>query len=437
MNMRILIVTDFYPPFIGGSERQAQLLGRALARRGHECSVATIWGPGLQEQQVDEGVPIHRLKGLSTCVSWFSKDPKRRFHPPFPDPIVVLALRRLLQQFRPDLVHSYGWITYSCAVALLGMRIPLLISARDYRYSCAVTTMLRQGQLCSGPAFKKCLHCATAHYGTPKGIAAVAGVFSGRLLLRRAIDGLHSNSTYVRQMTWRDLLRQYSTRKGTQARHIPDVVIPSFRETPSDAQSDTLPQLQRYLERLPSVPYLLFVGALQPHKGLQVLLAAYARLEAPPPLVLIGSVWPETPRTFPAGVTVIGPAPHAVVMAAWQNCLFGVAPSLWPEPFGTVIHEAMSKGKAIIGTTPGGHADIILDGTTGLLVPAGDLEALAHAMKRLIDDVELRSQLGQAAQEHAQRFTADAVIPRFEHLYRQIIHKLPGASDENSVVPLV
>jgi glycosyltransferase involved in cell wall biosynthesis len=101
------------------------------------------------------------------------------------------------------------------------------------------------------------------------------------------------------------------------------------------------------------------------------------------------------------------------------RCLFGVAPSLWPEPFGSVIHEAMSKGKAIIGTTPGGHSDMIADEQTGLLVRAGDVEGLAQAMQRLVDSRALRERLGAPAQERAKLFTADLAMQRFEALYHQ------------------
>ena len=66
--------------------------------------------------------------------------------------------------------------------------------------------------------------------------------------------------------------------------------------------------------------------------------------------------------------------------------MFGVFPSKWPEPLATVVHEAMSSGRPVIGTTPGGHEDMIDDGETGFLVPGGDSEALATAMARLIDD---------------------------------------------------
>jgi glycosyltransferase involved in cell wall biosynthesis len=81
----------------------------------------------------------------------------------------------------------------------------------------------------------------------------------------------------------------------------------------------------------------------------------------------------------------------------------------------------MSKGKAVIGTIPSGMRDMIVNGETGILVPSGDVEALASAMKRLIDDDPLRESMGQAALERAKRFTSGVMMPKFEVLYDEVI----------------
>jgi glycosyltransferase involved in cell wall biosynthesis len=96
-------------------------------------------------------------------------------------------------------------------------------------------------------------------------------------------------------------------------------------------------------------------------------------------------------------------------------------PSRWPEPLGSVVHEAMSRGRAVIGTRPGGHEDMIEDGESGLLVPSGDVHSLREAMQRLIDDGEYRDRLGARAAERADEFTAEQVVPKFEALYRQLV----------------
>ena len=181
---------------------------------------------------------------------------------------------------------------------------------------------------------------------------------------------------------------------------------------------------------------MLFVGALRLVKGLKPLLAAYEQLEAPPPLVLIGTVEADTPREFPPGVVVLEKFPHAAVMAAWDRCLFGVLPSLWPEPLGSVVYEGMSRGKAVIGTTPGGHTDMIVDGESGYLVPAGDVPALAEAMRRLIAQPELRERFGRAGRKRSRLFTAAEAVPHFEQVYRRLATDAAGPFHENQSLPL-
>ena len=422
MGLRILLVSDHYPPFIGGAHRQTQLLAHELQRNGHTVSVVTVWSGGLPDEEDDAGVHVYRLRQIRTWLPWLVRDENQRHQPPFPDPITAYELRRIIRRFRPDIVHTYGWFSYSSAVALLGMNIPLLISARDYGYSCATRTLVCRGvEACSGPSLGKCLECAANLYGTPKGWVAALGVSASRRLLKRKVTGIHSISTYVQNITRRDFLHDLSHDRNGLA--ITEVIIPSFREDDVNRRYGGEPGSQEYVDRLPPDQYILYVGALRRVKGINQLLEAYTRLASPPPLVLIGTLETDSPREFPPGVIVLQNFPHAAVMAAWEGCLFGVIPSLWPEPLGSVVYEGMSQGKAVIGTTPGGHTDMIASGETGLLVPAGDVTALAQAMRDLIDQPALRERLGQAAKERARLFTASVVIPQFERVYQLLIDR--------------
>ena len=409
--MRILIASDHYPPFIGGAQRQTWLIAQELRRRGHDVLVATVWQDRMPAREDDYGVPVRRLKQLRTVAPLIRGPARRRHQPPFPDPVTVLELRRLIERFRPDVVHAAGWFAYSCAGALLGRDLPLVVSARDYGFSCANTTLMHRGRPCSGPAPAKCLACAGRHYGVPRGWLAVAGVLGFRGLLRRRTTVLHSVSRYVDMVMRRDLMDSASIART------PLEVIPSFRfdgDARANGDGDAL-------RALPERPFILFVGALRRVKGIGTLLAAYDRLADPPPLVLLGTRESDSPDDLPNDVVVVEGLPNWAVLEAWDRSLFGALPSRWPEPFGGVVHEGMSRGKAIIGTTPGGHADMIEHGRDGLLVPAGDVEALADAMRVLIEDPALRERLGAAARVRADEFTADVVIPRYEQLYARAI----------------
>lgn len=435
--MRILLASDHYPPFIGGAHRQTQLLGRELHARGHQVAVATGWHPGLPAQEDDHGMPVYRFRQLRTWAEHQAPQPQQRHQPPFPDPLEAAELRKLVDTFQPDVIHTYGWISYSVAAALAKRDIPLLLSARDYGYSCATRSMVYRGvDPCSGPALLKCLTCAQTLYGLGKGITAVLGVAGGGELLRRKVTGIHSISTYVQEIVRRDFLgeRKHEPGQAVQERFTRPIeaIIPSFREDDEEAESDNA-AIQGYLDQLPEEPYILFVGALRRVKGVQQLLDGYEQLEGAPSLVLIGTWENDSPRQLPPGVHVVPNLPHTAVMAAWDRALFGVIPSLWPEPLGSVVYEGMSRGKAMIGTTPGGHTDMIVDGVTGLLVPPGDVDALRAAMQTLLDDPQLCVRFGEAGRERARLFTAEINVPRFEQLYRQLIEANRTRQSPNSV----
>jgi glycosyltransferase involved in cell wall biosynthesis len=342
-------------------------------------------------------------------MHWLSASVGRRIAPPFPDPETTWRLRRLIRGFEPDLVHSYGWMTYSCWLAMIGIPTKLIISARDYGMICPLRTLLRDGEICSGPAPGKCLRCSSSEYGVPKGVMSTAGVLGLRQPLARRSAAVHSVSRYTGTRMDEDFLAP----AHSSARH---AVIHCFagEEDYELVENDAL-------ARLPDVPFILFVGALRVAKGIDVLVAAYASLDDPPPLVLLGSRAPDTPRRFPPGVHVLPATNHATVMAYWDRALFGVLPSRQAEPFGNVVHEAMSRGKAVVGTYPGGHQDMIDSGHNGLLVPAGDATALSAAMKHLLENPDECSRLGIAAREGAARFSSERLAPMYEDLYRAVL----------------
>lgn len=406
---RVLLATDAYPPLIGGADRAVQLLACALRDRGQEVQVVTTWQRELPAFEDDHGIQVHRLRDLYSRMRFLSSSPHKHIPAPLPDPEAVWRFRRVLRAFRPNIVHSYGWITYSCAAGLLGSTVPLIVSARDYGQFCAVRTLLQNGRAhCSGPGVKKCLGCAGDFYGRPKAIVAVAGVLGGRAPLNHRIAGLHYNSAYMRTAMHRHFLGHGKTHDYP----LPEAVIPTFRDEGKDEPAD-----QTILRQLPDEPFILFVGALRRVKGVDMLMRAYSKLRKPPPLVLIGTREIDTPTAIPPGVMILESLPHGTVMAAWERALFGVFPSIWPEPFGNVVHEAMSRGRAAIGTVPGGHADIIDDRENGLLVEAGNEDQLIVGMQLLIDDSDLRVRLGRAAREKARKFTAPEPVTEFLELY--------------------
>jgi N-acetyl-alpha-D-glucosaminyl L-malate synthase BshA len=91
------------------------------------------------------------------------------------------------------------------------------------------------------------------------------------------------------------------------------------------------------------------------------------------------------------------------------------------ESFCLSILEAMCFGCPSVSTRVGGIPELVEDGESGLLVPSGDVGALAGALQALIDDEPRRRALGRAAQARArERFAAGIIVPRYEALYRRL-----------------
>ncbi|HEX9991106.1 MAG TPA: glycosyltransferase [Chloroflexia bacterium] len=103
-----------------------------------------------------------------------------------------------------------------------------------------------------------------------------------------------------------------------------------------------------------------------------------------------------------------------------------VLPSLH-EAFPIAILEAMAVRLPVVATRVGGVPEVIQDGTTGLLVPPNDEEALHQALRRLLTEPKLADSLAQAGQKHVyEHFTIDKMVQNVEHLYEKLAQRKIG-----------
>lgn len=87
-----------------------------------------------------------------------------------------------------------------------------------------------------------------------------------------------------------------------------------------------------------------------------------------------------------------------------------VVPTMWPEPFGLVVLEAMACGTPVVAHRIGGLASLVEDGVSGFLVDPGDVEALADRVARILEDDELHARLSDAAVVRAAQFSWERVV---------------------------
>jgi len=163
----------------------------------------------------------------------------------------------------------------------------------------------------------------------------------------------------------------------------------------------------------------LFCGRVEREKGARVLLEAWdaAGLDAPgAALVLVGDGPDRARAATHRAVQVVGRRSPEEVRNFYAAADVVVIPSIatasFREPWGLVANEAMNQGRPIIATDAVGAAagGLVRHERNGLVVPAGDADALAGALRRLHDDPELRSRLGAAARADVAPYTFAAWV---------------------------
>ena len=404
--MRVLMLTDLYPPFIGGIEQHVRNLSHGLVERGHEVTVATMSVAGQPAEQVDEGVRVVRLRGSAQRLESYTSPAGSPHAPPFPDPEVVAGLRDEIKRCPPDVVHGHNWMLRSFIPLKRGSRAGLVYTLHDYGVVCAKRSFVYHGLPCSGPGPLKCLECAGRNYGAARGTAIATGNWLMRPAERSTVDMFMPVSSAVARGN--ELVEQA----------LPHEVVPNF--VPDDVAERSDPT-DPAVAALPNLPFWLFVGALSRHKGLHTLLAAYRSMAAAPPLVVIGAQWADTPTEFPANVTVLRNIPHAAVMAAWRRASLAIIPSIFPDPCPTVAMEAMACGLPIVASDVGGLTDLVDDGRSGLLVPPADVRALRTALAAMANKPDVAKQMGDAGRQKVRAFMASAVVGRIEGIYARAV----------------
>jgi glycosyltransferase involved in cell wall biosynthesis len=407
--MRILLVAQWFPPIIGGEEGHVLRLGQELVRRGHQVTVVTLLQTGLPRSEVTAGVRVLRIQGTFQRFDRLFRDDTRKSASPVPDPELVLAFRQILADERPDVIHAHNWLVHSLLPLMSTSHVPLVVTLHDLSFVCARKDYMFLGATdCSGPGLSKCLRCAARHYGAAKGIATVVGVKAMAPIERAIVDRFIAVSASIAEGN------------RLQASGIPYSIIPNFIPDRVDASE---PQSPPEIPGLPDEPFLLYVGAISRVKGVPELLRAYAGIDGPPPLVLIGYPSAETDeilRALPAGVIYLQSLPHEAVLEAWRRSRLGVVPSICRDASPTVVLEAMAARKPLVASRIGGIPDMIQGGISGLLVDPGDVPALRAALARVIRDPGLAERLAAAAVERVQAFTAGAIVPRIEQVYLEV-----------------
>ncbi len=408
--MKILLLNDRIPPEgRGGAEAVVWRLAVGLRARGHQVHIAAATGRDSFDD-LRAGIQTHHLHSQypERFRSWLS----------LYNPQVAGAFRRLLARIQPDVVNAHNvhaWLSWHT-----------LRQAREF--GCRVVF---SGHDCMPVVYGKMSYFINPDGGRMRTPAAyrlpeLHNLRENRFrynpfrnpLIRRALG--HVQAVTVPSQALADV---YAANGLPPAQVVPNGID-------MNAWSPVSPEVvsrlrERY--RLAGKRVILVAGRMTREKGVEQLLAALDRLRGSLPnarlLVLSSrSIESQVPARFRhlLGIVVAGGwLGGAELRGAYQLADVVAVPSICFDTFPTVNLEAMALGTPVIATCFGGSRELVKDGEMGYIINPFDTETFAQRLQILLQQDELREQMGRRAREHvAANFRLDQQISTMTALYK-------------------
>jgi len=323
------------------------------------------------------------------------------------NPFAVSVVRKALREFRPD-VAFVNMFAHHLSPAILHSfgHVPIVLSVSDYKCVCPIGSKLRpDGSLCTAPAGWVCheVHCVSLPHWIRD---------------RPRYDLLRSGvARAARVISCSEWVRRELTASGIESEciHLP------------------VPQPgARYARSRSAEPRIFYCGRLDIEKGVDRLIRAFALVaaDAPDAVLRIAGRGPERDRlealTRELGVdrqvAFLGWLEPADVERELSSAWLLAAPSLWAEPLGLVALEAIVRGVPVLASASGGFAETVEEGISGMLVPNGDVDALAVSLRDVVSGRRFSTGIpASAILDVSQRHDVREHITRMRGIFSDIV----------------
>lgn len=396
--MRILIVNNLYPPHSrGGAETSVVNEAQSLRDAGHEVSVLTTapfqgWRSLGASEWKEDGIRVFRFFPLN--FFWYRNDYKHNallralwyvgnfwgWHP-------AAVFKRVVKTVKPQAIHLHN------------------INGLSYRYP----------KICDRLKIPTVFTVHAVHYAVPSGVITRGkktprsfGLFAW--LLKHQ---LHSRAAVTAPSQW--LLDFYLTRGFFKGQKTVVVVNPLPVQSSSHEPFAT--------NHLPKATCrFLYVGQLESYKGINMMLAALARLPQGMSwqldIVGDGAMMPQLRKQRDQHVSLRGKLPPDDVTRAYKMATVLLMPSLCEENAPMVIAEANAHGLPVIASAIGGIPEMVQDGVSGMLFEPGNIEELAMHCRRVIEHPEVVNAMRPACAATAKRYASQRIAGEYLKLFK-------------------
>ncbi len=400
--MKICLISGYFAPLeTGGAEKAVRRLAENLAARGWEVVVLTTW-PRDEIVILPSGIKVCRIRAGAA----FFKDGSGRL------PVsrrwlwrlrniwnftAYRKTRRILEREKPRLVnvHNYAAFSPSVFAAAGALKLPVVFTAHDYFPLCRHYSFEKNGLPCRG-------HCL---------ICRLWSHWNRRYLLPASAVYLSDYSRSVYRRHWQAAA---------------ETVMPN----PVDLNDGQITRVSREKEsfrlKQPPPPVTwLFLGRLDPLKGIRLVMRSWERLAAPAARLwiagdgpLLGEVrdWISGRQGVEYLGVVSGERKHEILVAADGLLLPTRATDVSP----LVMAEALGYGIPVLGSHAGAVAESIQPGVTGWLCDCADADAFSRLLAQISRDGEGIRSLSAACFAAARERTRERYMPRLMEYYEGI-----------------
>jgi glycosyltransferase involved in cell wall biosynthesis len=422
--MRILFCNKYNFPFSGTEVYMFELMDLMRAQ-GHEVALFSMADPRGQPTPYDQYFVPHidfkaagdglLARARLAAHAIYSIDARQR-------------LRQVLAAFRPDVAHVrniYHHLSPSILWELKAQGVPVLYHLNDFKLLCPTYNMVAKGQACERCRGGQFRHVLTQGcYDGPPGSALLlmAEAYFHRWLgtYRKCVDHFLAPSRFAKEKL---------TQNGFNPQKV--TVLPHFQRLPAQA----LPNAG------PNAPILYF-GRLSPEKGVADLLWAMKYL--PQVQLQIAGDGPQRPELEKlarelslANVKFTGHVGGKVLEYMIASARFTVLPSRAYETLGKTILESYAWARPVVASDLGSRRELIDQGETGLLYPAGNIEQLRKAISFLAERPELAAQMGVAGRRFVEaQHAPEAHYRALMRLYTQM-RPWPPKSTKAAPAPVI
>jgi glycosyltransferase involved in cell wall biosynthesis len=407
--MRILVITNLYPPYyVGGYELGCRDVVDGLKARSHQVGVLAS-SYGLGKPQCDGEVYRWMEADLSrknySRLEYGARHVRREIKN-------VKALRRLCALFKPDVVYIWNLANVSLSVVHTAQQLGL---PTCYYVFDNWLSIWEKGD--------RWYHWWSEAANQPL-------QRFGKQALSRFLDEIGLRT----RVAFSDMKHvQFASRYLKQVALKTGKPVADARVIPWGIDINRYP----YQEVSRSPRRLLYTGQIVPHKGVHTIIEALGiivqkhRKESVRLTLVGGTTIPDYEARVRRLVSSLGLESHVhftgflpreSLPSVYQEHDILLFPSIWDEPFGIVLLEAMSSGLAAVGTATGGSSEILQDEVNALVFPKESAEACAIQVLRLMDDRRLFEAIRESGRCTVEaKFRFDSMMDKIEKALQESI----------------